>query len=425
MLTNTYLPHVGGVARSVAAFTAEYRRQGHRVLVVAPEFEKQPPNEEDVVRIPAIQHFNGSDFSAVLPVSGLLNTELDNFKPDIVHSHHPYLLGMTAMRIARFRQLPLVFTHHTLYEQYTHYVPVDSPAFRRFVIELATRYANLSDQVFAPSESIAKLLHERGTTAPVTVIPTGIKLSDFSNADGGRVRARLGIPDNAFVVGHLGRLAPEKNLEFLATAIARFLKNNAGAHFILAGEGPSAGPVREILSREGVLGQLHDIGIVKHPELADTYAAMNVFAFASTSETQGMVLTEAMAAGVPVVGIDATGVREVIRDEYNGRLLQESTVDDFVAALQWVSASDSKTREALHTAALATAEKFSMERTAGSALACYEKLIAQGAAARAEEYGSWESTMNLVKTEWDIIQGLAAATGAAIRGNDQSGSMPL
>ena len=108
-----------------------------------------------MVRIPAIQNFNGSDFSVALPVSGLLSDTLDAFQPDIVHAHHPFLLGMTALRIARYRQLPLVFTHHTLYEQYTHYVPGDSPVLQRFAIQLVTRYANLADRVFAPSESIA------------------------------------------------------------------------------------------------------------------------------------------------------------------------------------------------------------------------------------------------------------------------------
>src|SRR5690554_7199960 len=103
MVTNTYEPHVGGVARSVAAFSEEYRRRGHRVLVVAPVFSNQPPNERDVVRIPAIQNFNGSDFSVVLPAPGGLNEALDAFAPDIVHSHHPYLLGNTALRNARYR----------------------------------------------------------------------------------------------------------------------------------------------------------------------------------------------------------------------------------------------------------------------------------------------------------------------------------
>ncbi|MGB5339750.1 MAG: glycosyltransferase, partial [Gammaproteobacteria bacterium] len=157
MLTNTFMPHVGGVARSVAAFAAEYRRCGHQVLVVAPVFPNMPQAETGMVRIPAIQNFNGSDFSVVLPVSGLLTDELDDFKPQIVHAHHPYLLGTTALRIARYRELPLVYTHHTLIEQYTHYVPVDTPGIKRFAIEMGTRYANLADQVFAPSESIAAL----------------------------------------------------------------------------------------------------------------------------------------------------------------------------------------------------------------------------------------------------------------------------
>ncbi|MBS1220006.1 MAG: glycosyltransferase, partial [Proteobacteria bacterium] len=158
MLTNTFTPHVGGVARSVESFAEEYRKRGHRVLVVAPEFSDMPLEEVDVVRVPAIQNFNASDFSVALPVPSRLAETLDDFRPDIVHSQHPFLLGMTAVRIARYRQLPLVFTHHTLYEQYTHYVPGDSPALKRFVIELATRYANLCDQVFAPSESIRDLL---------------------------------------------------------------------------------------------------------------------------------------------------------------------------------------------------------------------------------------------------------------------------
>jgi glycosyltransferase involved in cell wall biosynthesis len=132
------------------------------------------------VRIPAIQNFDGSDFSVVLPVPGRLREALDRFRPEIAHAHHPYLLGMTALRIARYRNLPLVFTHHTRYEEYTHYVPLDSPLLKRFVIELATRYANLCDQVFAPSQSIAELIRGRGVTTPVAVVPTGVEIERFA-----------------------------------------------------------------------------------------------------------------------------------------------------------------------------------------------------------------------------------------------------
>lgn len=214
ILTNTFTPHVGGVARSVAAFAEEYRKRGHRVLIVAPEFPGMPREEVDVVRVAAIRNFNASDFSVALPPLAGLGERLDDFRPDIVHSQHPFLLGMTALRIARYRQLPLVFTHHTLYEQYTHYVPADSPAMKRFAIDLATRYANLCDHVFAPSESIRKLLLKRGVTRPVTVVPTGVCPEHFAQGDGAGVRERMGIPASAFVVGHLGRLAPERIWNF-------------------------------------------------------------------------------------------------------------------------------------------------------------------------------------------------------------------
>lgn len=128
MITNTYTPHVGGVARSVEAFTTAYRERGHEVLVVCPEFENAPEEGSGVVRVPAIQRFNGSDFSVVLMAPRWLRRKVEAFRPDLVHSHHPFLLGATAVRLARMLDVPLVFTHHTMYEHYTHYVPGDSPA---------------------------------------------------------------------------------------------------------------------------------------------------------------------------------------------------------------------------------------------------------------------------------------------------------
>jgi 1,2-diacylglycerol 3-alpha-glucosyltransferase len=413
MVTNTYTPHVGGVARSVAAFSAEYRRRGHRVLIVAPEFAGMPENEVDVVRIPSIQNFNGSDFSVVLPVTGLLTESLDAFQPEIVHAHHPYLLGMTALRIARYRELPLVFTHHTLYEQYTHYVPGDSPTLQRFAIELATHYANLTDQVFAPSESIASLIKERGVQAPIAVIPTGVDVERFARGDGPNLRAKMGIPEEAFVVGHVGRLAPEKNLGFLSEAMVLFLKANKNAYFLVAGEGPSKQEIQDILSRHGLNGRLCLIGVLDHRQLADVYHAMDVFAFASKSETQGMVLTEAMAAAIPVVALDASGVREVVQNETNGRLLNEETPEIFASALKWLTDLPPTKLQALQQGALETAQEFSMPQTAAQAIACYETLAKQAFVERSEEFEQWQGTLHLIEAEWNIVKGVAESAGAA------------
>ncbi len=414
IFTNTFTPHVGGVARSVEAFTGEYRRRGHRVLVVAPEFPDMPPDEVDVLRVEAIQNFNASDFSVVVPLHASLTETFDAFQPDIVHSQHPFLLGMTALRLARYRELPIVFTHHTLYEHYTSYVPGDSAALERFVIELATRYANLTDQVFAPSESIRDLLQKRGVTTPIAVVPTGVQLERFASGDGRACRRQLGIPEDAFVVGHLGRLAPEKNLEFLAGAVADFVRSRPHAHFLVIGAGPSEEAMREIFARAGAEAQLHNAGTLQDQPLADALQAMDVFAFASKSETQGMVLTEAMAAGLPVVALDAPGAREVVQDGRNGRLLQEPSPADFSAALQWVAERTPGQMRDLKQAALDTAEAFSISCTADTALAAFASIKSKSSVGDSRDERDWEDVVSWIETEWEILKGFAGACGAAV-----------
>jgi glycosyltransferase involved in cell wall biosynthesis len=415
MMSNTYLPHVGGVARSVEAFAQQYRTKGHRVLIVAPEFPGEPEAEEDVVRVPAIQNFNGTDFSVRLPIPGFLGRALAEFQPDIVHSHHPFLLGDTALRVAARLNIPLVFTHHTMYERYTHYVPGDSPAMQRFVMDLSLHYANVCDQVFAPSESIAAILRKRGVEVPIEALPTGVDVDRFANGDREGARQRIGLPHRAFVVGHLGRLAPEKNLLFLAKAVIAFLKRHRDAYFLLVGTGPSENEIEQLCRRAGVHNRTRHLGLCQGQELVDAYHTMDAFAFASTSETQGMVLTEAMAAGVPVVAIDAPGVREVVVDRRNGRLLDRQDVSDFARALQWIASHQD--REVLRAAARTTASDFSIGRCADRALGIYENLIAGYSAAERSPRDQlpWESTLRLFDVEYHLWSNRVAALKTSIQ----------
>lgn len=420
LVTNTFTSHVGGVARSVEAFTEEYRRRGHRVLVVAPEFRDTPQDEVDVFRVPAIQNFNASDFSVALPVPTGLIDRLKQFEVNIIHSQHPFLLGMTAVRMARAFQVPLVFTHHTLYEQYTHYVPASSDLMQRFIIELGTRYANLCDRVFAPSESVRDILLERGVTTPVEVVPTGVRVEKFARGDGDTMRRRLNIPQEAFVVGHMGRLAPEKNLGFLAAAVARFLQTHPQAIFLLVGIGPFEDEIRTICTEKGVADRLIVTGVLQGKDLADALGAMDVFAFASRSETQGMVLTEAMAAGTPVVALDASGAREVVNDKMNGRLLHNATEAKFASALTWIHNSPTRRREQMVAAARAMAECFSLEKTAERALACYEMLQPDCPGGRPdcdrEEEQGWEQVMRFIAAEWEVLRTFTKAGDEALNG---------
>ncbi|GAB4333434.1 MAG: glycosyltransferase family 4 protein [Candidatus Abyssubacteria bacterium] len=414
MMTNTFTPHVGGVARSIEAFTAEYRQRGHRVLVVAPEFESAPEDETDVIRIPAIQQFNGSDFSVALKLPGSAVEQIERFKPAIVHSHHPFLVGGAAARLASKFNLPLVFTYHTMYEHYTHYVLENSEALKRFVIKLSTNYANLCDMVFAPSQSIASLIRERGVEVQIEIVPTGVQLDRFARGSGSGFRAVMDIPDNAFVVGHVGRLAPEKNIEFLAEAVAAFLKAEPTARFLVVGDGPSKKVIRKIFARETLGERLHCTGTLNHPVLVSAYRAMDVFAFASLTETQGMVLTEAMACGVPVVALAASGVREVVADQRNGRLLAEQSVDSFSDALRWIASLPPERRTEISSGALETARAYSMQNSADKALALYQDLLRKKPRAREAQYELWREVVRRIKSEWDLLTSVVHAAGHSL-----------
>ena len=414
MMTNTYLPHVGGVANSVSVFTKEMQRRGHHVVVVAPEYSEEEHDEPDIIRVPAIQHFNGSDFSMMLPIPNFLVHHLENFRPDIVHSHHPFLLGSTAIRISMKYNVPLVYTQHTMYEQYTHYVPMGHKRMKKFVVILSTGYANMSNLVIAPSESIAAVLKSRGVNRPIEIIPTGIHVEKFGYGDGQKVRASHNIPPDAFVIGHLGRLAPEKNLEFLSKAVALFMQNEPKAHFVVVGYGPSEEQMYRFFLHKNLQNRTHFLGKMQNQELIDTYHAMDVFAFSSKSETQGLVLAEAMAAGVPVVAIDASGVREVVLDNINGYVLKSENLQYFADALERIRIMSPQNRESFSSEAKKTAELFSVQVCTSKLLDVYEKLEMDNIAERHKYHSMWEKSIEQIKVEWELLSNFTYAVEEAL-----------
>jgi len=414
MMTNTFTPFVGGVARSVAVFARECRRAGHRVVIVAPVFENMPAEEQDVIRVPALQNFNGSDFSLALPVPGVLSSWLEACQPDIIHSHHPHLLGNTAVRIASRLGCPLVFTHHTMYEHYVHYVPTGAQRLREFVTALVTGYCNLCDCIIAPSASVAAILRQRGVRTWIEVVPTGVDLDRFAVGDGPAFRRAHRLPRKAFVAGYVGRLAPEKNLAFLAEAMRAYLARNRCGYFLVVGAGPSARAIRSVLAPEDLRRRVRLVGTRDGQDLVDAYHAMDVFVFASCTETQGMVLTEAMAAGRPVVALDAPGVREVVHNGVNGRLLAGPDVEEFALAIEEIAGAPASRRRQLEDAARATAQEFSLERCGRELLRLYEHLLSRRPAGPKDE-SIWRHAMEEIKAEWELLKNMAGAVGHAMR----------
>ena len=419
MFTNTYLPHVGGVAKSVSLFSEDLISLGHKVLVIAPIFAEKGNGDrpEEILRVPAIQNFNGSDFSARIAVPFLISSRIKNFEPDVIHSHHPYLLGDAALRTARRYGIPLIFTHHTLYEQYTHYISMDSDQMKQFIINISTNYANLCDRVIAPSRSVGELIRERGVAVPVVEIPTGVDLGFFKRGSRKRFRNRYGIPAGEKVVGHVGRLATEKNIPFLAEAVANALKTRKGI-FLVVGEGESEEEIRNTFAQCGLENRLLMTGVKSGMELVDAYSAMDMFVFTSHSETQGLVLAEAMAAGIPVVALEASGVREVVVDGKNGFLLPRDTSEAaFSHAIERLL-EDQDLLQSLKKNAVRTAQAFSRKRCAERLLLIYESALAETPSQvwNSNQFAAWDKLLRAISVEWELLSEKASALVSSLTG---------
>ena len=416
--TNTYLPHVGGVAKSVQTLETAFRDMGHQVRIVAPEFEGAT-KDANVLRVPAIQKFNGSDFSVRIPIPNVVGHFVETFKPDIVHSHHPFLLGDAALRIARRCEIPIVFTHHTLYERYTHYVPLDSPAIKRMAVKLATEYCNLCDMIVAPSDSIARLLKKRGVETRIEPIPTGIDLDAFAGNRGDDFRKAKGIPEDATVIGTVGRMAKEKNLPYLAESVAGYLKDHPQAVFLAVGDGNARVEMISILKQAASENQIFAVGELSGQDLLDAYAAMDCFVFASQTETQGIVLAEALAAGNPVVALDGPGVREIMIEGKTGFLLpSEASPTDFANHLAKLL-DDEATFQACTRAARPSSEPYATRVCAERMLSCYEQLTAEHKPADQDVPDFWHRLLGDLESEWDLIAAKSAALMVALNHQGQ------
>jgi glycosyltransferase involved in cell wall biosynthesis len=276
--------------------------------------------------------------------------------------------------------------------------------------------------VIAPSESIAALLRERGVRTPVEVLPTGVDTGSFGGGDGAAMRRRAGIPAEARVIGHLGRLAPEKNLRYLARAAAAAVDRDPETWFVVVGGGPSQARIRRTFKRKQLARRLRFLGKRTGDALVDAYHAMDVFAFASKTETQGMVLVEALSAGVPVVALDAPGAREVVQDGENGRLVEaEAAPGEFAQALLEALGREREEGEAFRRRARASAEPYDTAR-------CVEKLDALYETVCAEEHETIDldltdrsSLLRSLEREWNLWANRFDAFGDAMGGGGTGG----
>jgi len=374
LFTNNYRPLQSGLATSVDSFAEAFRRAGHTVTVVAPRYPGAADREPGLLRVPGLAAPTHHAYVLPCPAYPGVAAAVAALDLDIYHAQHPFLLGAAARRWARRAGRPLVFTYHTHYDRYAHYVPGPARLVARLAVAAALRMANAADLVVAPSAAVARLLRTRGVEAPVIVVPTGVPLPPLPDPAGReRLRRRMGGWDGAPLCLSVGRLAPEKNLGFLLRAFASLSARCPRARLALVGEGDDRARLERLAAELGIRERVVFVGSLPHADVLDYYLAADLFLFSSTSETQGLAALEAMAAALPVIAVPSEATAELFAGGRGG-LLAPQEADRFGAAAAGLWA-DRERRMALAEEARALAARYAPEASAAALLTAYARLI--------------------------------------------------
>ena len=377
--SDTYTPQINGVVTSIRLFASALERQGHSVYIFAPT-PRQLEDGPHIVRIPSVPFAFQPEMRLAPIYSPYAYTLVRHANLDIIHSHDPFGIGFFGLAMARRFRVPYVHTYHTLYPEYVHYV-WESRLTRNWAARLSRDFCDQCDLVIAPSTKIERALHGWGVTAPLRTLATGVDLDRYRSVDpaaAAALRTRLAIPATDHVLTFVGRLGREKNIDLLIDAMAHV--RSVGARLLLVGNGPHREELERHVRELGLQDKVTFAGYLEPGEVAAAYATADAFFFASTSETQGLVIAEAMACGLPVVAVDDLAVADAVTDGENG-LLVAPDARALAAGADRVM-GDPGLRERMGASACARAEDLGIDRQAERLVALYREQIAAKPAPR-------------------------------------------
>ena len=383
MVSDVYFPRVNGVSTSIQTLRQALLAAGHSSVLVAPDYPAAAA-EPGIVRVPGWQIPRDPEDRLMHPRA--LAAVLDRLDPadfDLVHIHTPFLAHRAGVRWARNHGLPCVETYHTLFEEYFHHY---LPFLPKRLLTAAARMISRKEcdgvsAVIAPSSAMKQALLTYGVSSPIHIIPTGLRLADFSNCDGPAFRARHGIAPERQVMAYVGRVAFEKNLDFLLRVTEQVRRDLPDMLFVIAGEGPARASLERAVAKRGLTNNVRFVGYLERKtELPACYCAADVFVFASKTETQGLVLLEAMALGVPVVGLAEMGTKDVLQEGAGCRIAPDD-VAGFARVLKPLL-DDRSASQALGAAGKSYAAGWSETKMECEILQLYRSLVSPNGSVR-------------------------------------------
>jgi 1,2-diacylglycerol 3-alpha-glucosyltransferase len=335
MISDVYFPRINGVSTSIQTFRRDLERLGHQCELIVPQYpqgEQKP--DSGIHRIPS--RYVPRDPEDRMMKRGAIRRGLPQLQArhfDLVHVQTPFIAHYAGLELARKLEVPAVETYHTYFEEYLHhYVPLLPRSLTRFMARRFTcSQGNAVNHLIAPSRAMRAALLDYGVRTPVTVIPTGLEEDRFELGDGARFRQRVGIEAGQPVLVHVGRIAHEKNIDFLLRVFVQVRALVPDALFLIAGEGPALPHCKRLATDLGIGGAVLFVGYLdRKRELLDCYRAGDVFGVGSPTETQGLVLLEAMAQGVPVVSTAHMGTLDIL-SAGRGSVVVEENEGEFAA----------------------------------------------------------------------------------------------
>lgn len=378
VFSESFHPVQNGVTTSVLTLVNGLRGHGHRVRVFAPAHQEQREPELNVLRFPSFVTAFNRQYPVAVPFFPrlALATHFSGLRFDVVHTHTPFVLGLTGANLAISRRIPLVTTFHTLYSEYAHYVPlVPDMVTQNLIDHYLPWYYNRCTEVICPSEVAANALRALGVERPIVIIPTGVPLPRPEAIDANaraETRAALGFDARTPLLAYAGRLAPEKNIGWLLETFVTILARVPAARLLLIGGGPH----QELLKAEalalGIADSVRFLGPTPRRQIDALYAVADVFCFPSPSETQGLVVGEARAAGAPCVVVDAGGAPETVVEDEDGYRTPVGDRDAFAARVVAILA-DPELRGRLHANALQNARRYTPENMVRQVIEVYER----------------------------------------------------
>ncbi|MBL8076997.1 MAG: glycosyltransferase [Anaerolineales bacterium] len=321
LFTDTYAPQVNGVSISLQLVSAGLTKRGHQVTIFAPKFPGYKDEQDGVVRLPSLKYLNDPPIYVAVLGTPRSTWSLTRKHFDVLHAHSPLSVGLLAYLTASTKNLPLIYTYHTSITDYTHYLKFigGTGVIRHGARWFSTASTNLGDQVVVPSPKFYRLLMEQKVRKPIHTIPNGIDLSNFKAAKNpGSLRNRLGLKPEAQILLSVGRMDPEKRLDFLVDAFALLAETHPETVLVFAGDGSARKSLEEKVNGMHLKDRIHFLGMVNRAELPDVLHEATIFLSASTTEVHPISVIEAIASGRPLVAVKDEAFEGMIENDQNG-----------------------------------------------------------------------------------------------------------